>query len=259
MRTAIKLVLIYFGFQILGTLFGGLIGMAYSLVVSGTPDGDKGISLSLSLLLGIVFMTVYLWKGGYVSKEKTTWSVVSFPYLLLTMVIYVASLVLIEFAMSYLQWLPDLMESTFNAMQTGWLGILGIAVLGPILEELLFRGAITRALLEEYNPTKAIVISALVFGIVHLNPVQIVSATLIGLLLGWIYYKTASLIPCVLIHVVNNSLSVWLNLTHPEAENTIDLLGSSVYYIAIGAAVVLFWLALRGMNIITNNKKTLES
>ena len=44
----------------------------------------------------------------------------------------------------------------------------------PIVDKmdkvLLFRGAITRALLQQYNPTKAILISALLFGVFHINP-----------------------------------------------------------------------------------------
>ena len=45
------------------------------------------------------------------------------------------------------------------------LGILAIAIIGPVLVELLFRGAITKALLQQYSPTKAILLSALLFGV----------------------------------------------------------------------------------------------
>ena len=51
---------------------------------------------------------------------------------------------------------------TFDILQSGWLGILCISVLGPVLEELLFRGAITKELLRRYSPAKAILFSGLI-------------------------------------------------------------------------------------------------
>ena len=98
-----------------------------------------------------------------------------------------------------------------------------VFMLGPILEELLFRGAVTKVLLKKYNPLTAILISGLIFGIFHMNPAQVVGATLIGFILAWIYYKTHSLIPCILIHIMNNSLSVYLALKFPDVEYSSEL------------------------------------
>ena len=105
----------------------------------------------------------------------------------------------------------NLLDQTFDIPQSGWLGILCISVLGPVLEELLFRGAITKELLRRYSPAKAILFSGLIFGIFHPNPVQIIGACLIGFLLAWLYYKTRSLMACILIHIMNNGLSVYLS------------------------------------------------
>ena len=58
------------------------------------------------------------------------------------------------------------------------------------------------------HPWPAIIVAALVFGIFHLNPVQIVYATLLGIVLGWIYYRTGSLLSVIVGHVLNNSLAV---------------------------------------------------
>lgn len=241
MKTTIKLVFLYFAFQIAGVMLGSFGGFIYTFATTGTisVEGAQASALAPSLFLGMLFMTIYLWKAGYISREKVTWSIVSPGYLTLSLIMYAGVLILIDLLMSYMDWLPNLMESSFEQLQSNWLGILSIAVFGPILEELLFRGAITRALLAKYNPRKAIIISALVFGIFHLNPVQIVSASLIGLLLGWIYYKTASLIPCILIHVANNSLSVWISAKYPGVENMRELMGDSTFsLVAIGAVIV---------------------
>jgi len=240
MKTAIKLALLYLAFQIAGVYLGQFTGMMYSLATTGKIDVDINISLPAALLYAILFMSIYLWKAGYISKDKITWSPVAGLYLMLTVVICLSSIVLLDFLLSYMQWLPDLSESTFSTLQAGWVGILCIAIIGPILEELLFRGAITKVLLQKYNPTKAIIISALIFGIVHLNPVQILSASLVGLLLGWIYYKTASLIPCILLHIINNSVSVYMSLTYPDVETTRELFSGNEYYFIVAAALIIF-------------------
>ena len=58
---------------------------------------------------------------------------------------------------------PELWKDVYKRqLQSGWGGILAIAIVGPVLEELLFRGAITHALLQQYNPTKAILILSLI-------------------------------------------------------------------------------------------------
>lgn len=93
------------------------------------------------------------------------WAPVSVPYLGWSIIIGFATIFLIDFVMSKLSFLPDWLGNTFDLLQSGWLGILCISVLGPILEEMLFRGAITKVLLRKYNPVKAIILSALIFGI----------------------------------------------------------------------------------------------
>ena len=113
---------------------------------------------------------------------------------------------------------------------------------------MLFRGAITKVLLRKYNPVKAIILSALIFGIFHINPAQVVGATLSGILFAWLYYKTGSLVPGILIHILNNGLSVFLSLYYPDVEYTSDLLGEPAYWICLAGAVVLFAVSYRVMN-----------
>jgi len=248
MKTAIKLVLIYFAAQIIAGL-AVLIPTTFYNIIKGRPIGSvTNFDIAITLFLGFIIMGAYLWKEGYISKDKQTWSPVSIAYLFFSALACLASILMIEYLQTQMPVLPNLMESTFDTLQSGWLGILSIAVLGPILEELLFRGAITSALLKKYNPTKAIILSALVFGIFHINPAQIITATLIGLLLGWIYYKTASLIPCILIHILNNSLSVYLSLRYPETEHVRDLFTGNAYFSVMIVAIVVFVGSIFWMN-----------
>ena len=56
------------------------------------------------------------------------------------------------------------------------------------------------------------------FGIIHWNPVQVVYATLFGLVLGWIYYRTGSLLSVIVGHVLNNSLAVMTTIAFSTAD-----------------------------------------
>jgi hypothetical protein len=82
-----------------------------------------------------------------------------------------------------------------------------VAVVVPICEEIIFRGMILRGLLARYQPLKAILLSALFFGAFHMNLPQFVNAFLIGLFLGYLYFKTHSLLFCISVHACNNAIS----------------------------------------------------
>lgn len=242
MRTAIKLILIDLVIaQIVAPILIMIPCVIYLLVTTGNLD--KGVLTQTIMipaqLAGQIMMGIYLWKAGYISTEKTTWSSVSVPYLTASVLAVLTCGFVVSSLMSLMDWIPNIMEQSFDILQSGWGGILAIAVVGPILEELLFRGAITKALLKQYNPTKAILLSAFLFGVFHINPAQILPAFLIGILLAWTYYKTASLIPCILMHVLNNSLSVYLSIKYPEAENMDDLISGTPYIIILVGAVVI--------------------
>lgn len=242
MKTAIKLVLIYFGIlQIVAPLLMVVPCIAYMVATTGAVDQSSLMQMIIipAQMTGILLMAVYLWKDGYISKERITWSTVSPSYLGLSVVSLLSCSWLVSTLISHMKWLPNIMEQTFDILQSGWGGILAIAVVGPVLEELLFRGAITKALLKQYSPAKAIFISALIFGIFHINPVQVIPAFLIGILLAWVYYKTASLIPCILMHILNNSISVYVNIKYPGVEDMDALVGGTANLLLTCVAVVL--------------------
>ena len=83
------------------------------------------------------------------------------------------------------------------------------------------------------NPWWAILLSSLLFGLVHGNPAQIPFAFVIGIGLGWMYYKTGSLIPCFFMHLVNNGSAVLIyKLSGNPEQGLIETCG-------IGTATVL--------------------
>ncbi len=100
-----------------------------------------------------------------------------------------------------------------------WSSFLVTAIFAPIFEEWLCRGMVLRGLLTRMKPGWAIVISALFFALIHMNPWQALNAFAIGLVMGYVYYKTGSLLLTMLIHFVNNGTAVVLS-QFPSLENT---------------------------------------
>ena len=233
MKTAIKLVLIYFLMQIVGALFAGPFCLLYTYFAYGTFDMDKAgqIAVAPTMLLGFVFMGLYLWRKNYLTGDKHLYSPVSVPYLAWSLLAGMTSICIIGLLMSELTFLPNLLDQTFDILQSGWLGILCISVL-----------------LRRYSPAKAILFSGLIFGIFHLNPVQIIGACLIGFLLAWLYYKTRSLMACILIHIMNNGLSVYLSLKHPEMEDVTHLLSNPYVLVWAVVFILLLLLSLKQLN-----------
>jgi len=89
-----------------------------------------------------------------------------------------------------------------------FLVLLGLGFIFPVIEEIIFRGIILRGFLAHYKPWQAIGLSALLFVIIHLNIWQAFTALLTGIVLGWIYFKTRSLLLVIVGHMINNWFSI---------------------------------------------------
>lgn len=246
MKKAITLILIYLLMQLLGSFTAMPLALLWVYLTTGeiNLDAINRASLVPALLLGIAYMGAYLWRKGYLKNDGFIYSPLSPAYLGWCAAAGASTIVLIDALMTQLTFLPDLMRSTFDVMQSGWPGILALSLIGPILEEMLFRGGVTRELVRHYPPSLAILLSALIFGVFHINPVQVVSAFFSGLLLAWIYYKSRSLVPCILIHVINNSFSVWSTTRFPDADYLHQLMPPAAYAALLAAAVALLLLSL---------------
>ena len=138
--------------------------------------------------------------------------------------------------------LPNIVEEEFDMILRDRWGYFAIGLLAPVCEELVFRGAVLRALLR-WTPRHwlAIAISALLFALIHANPIQMPHAFLVGLLLGWLYYRTDSIVPGIVYHWVNNSIAYVVYNFYPDPQmKLIDLFGSQ----RTVAAAVLFSLLI---------------
>ena len=104
-----------------------------------------------------------------------------------------------------LQNYEQVMETSITGVEILYYAI-GVGVLLPIVEEVLFRGLIMGEFLKTMHPILAIFFSSLLFGAMHMQPVQIGYALLCGAFLGVAYYLTGNLMTACLIHIIYNIL-----------------------------------------------------
>ena len=127
------------------------------------------------------------------------------------------------------QWLEETMKQLLDAPL--WITLISVSVFAPLFEEWLCRGVVLRGLLAKNSPMTAITVSAAFFAIIHLNPWQAIPAFILGLLFGYVYYKTGSLKLTMLMHCANNTMAAIFSRipAFEEAESFIEVMNPWTY------------------------------
>ena len=218
----VKLLIYYAIYQVAFTYLAVIMCGVYYVVTNGvSPDAVSEIAgsitsanspvfawaVSLGLLGSSAMCLWHLMHFGYFKFGKEPFKQVKGDVMLISVVFIFCSMAVFNYMAQAVE-LPDNLEAQMAQMAKNIFGMFAIAVLGPVLEEVLFRGAIQGFLMRKFNnPWVGIVIASAIFGIVHMNPIQVFYAFFLGLVFGWLYYRTGSLMPCIVGHVLNNSLA----------------------------------------------------
>ena len=200
--------------QFVVTFAGGLVmlkikGLPFS-GISHLVAANPMLIIVTTILSSLITVALFVWRGWAVKSRKY---IQTRPWTTLVWVaIATLGLILPAAGLEELMRLemPKHLESLFTGIMKEPLGYVAIGIFAPLAEEVVFRGAILRRLLSVLGDKKhwvAILISALLFGAVHANLAQFVHAALLGLLLGWMYYRTDSIVPGVVLHWVNNTIA----------------------------------------------------
>jgi membrane protease YdiL (CAAX protease family) len=157
-----------------------------------------------------------------------------------------------EWPASIQQQIDQMARTMFQMMNTPG-GYAVICLFAPIAEEMVFRGAALRKLLQ-WKPERRwlmITFSAVLFAVAHMNPAQIIHPLLIGLLLGWMYERTGSIIPGVAYHWANNTAAYLLARLYQDPDITVtQIMGSqSRALMAVGFSLLIFIPAIYQLNV----------
>lgn len=203
---------------------------------------ESGWSYIVAIAIGLLI--VLAWKGrGYWRREVfEKQRSMTGPDFLQLLCVFLSAQFLFQLFATFLEWLLNLvglsaMAAVELASTTGttFSMYLYVCILGPISEELLFRGVVMRTL-RPWGKQAAIVLSALVFGLFHGNVVQIPFAFAVGMVLGYVTVEY-SIFWAIVLHVFNNMIMADLLGRLPE--NLMIALTNGVTLAATVAAVVI--------------------
>ena len=248
MRRTICLVLIFLLAQLLSSLavlfFFNLPGLLQDgcLEMGVLAESPVAISVSLMLNAAIVWgvMALLRWTDRKSFRlQGHGWKVYVIALLGMMPVIFVVNLLLELFA------LEDWNAAAFGRMACHPLGVLALVLVGPFMEELVFRMGIQRHLMRHrMHPWVAIAVSSVIFGVIHGNPAQIPGAVLFGVVLGWLYWRSGTIWMPVAAHAFNNLVGV-ATIWFTDSQTTLcDLCGGA------GVAALCALVALLGCYVV---------
>ena len=221
------------------------------MLVMGKESAMNATGMIITMaVFSVLTMVVFLWaKWSVVSRH---W-VRTRPWFVLFWCVLAALGALIPsvWIQEHMPELPNIVEGEFDMIMKDRWGYLVVGLLAPLAEEMVFRGAILRSLLRwKENPWIGIVISAVLFAVIHMNPAQMPHAFLIGMLLGWMYYRTDSIVPGVVYHWVNNTVAYVMYNLYPNPDLTlVELFGNEQKVLmALGCSLLIFLPSLFQLN-----------
>ena len=225
---------------------GSLFLPTMARLIVDSMDQRIGVILAVSAILSLL-MYIFIWrlrKRDFISQCKlnrfSSVKDICMGTLLGFSANFVISLILVILTM-----IP-LFSHTFAEYQQ-FISILsaknlipafiGIGFLGPIMEEILFRGMISAELSELFSFPTVLILQGIIFGVYHGNVVQAAYAAILGFLFGYCSYKSNSLYPAIAAHIAMNSTSLLLTL--PSVTTQLSKLSVTlVYFLASSIAFV---------------------
>jgi len=198
-----------------------VVDIATSLLLDASgllPDGAKPQAMLLATSAADALVL-----AGFLGRRRLTWSnalhpaqvrpqslmgLLTLPLLLVSPALFLASGLMDDMVRAAFP-ISDRLRQLFDELFGGGAAsFIAVVLVAPFFEELLFRGIILRGLLARMSAPKAVVVSSLLFGAMHANIYQLVDAGTFGLVLGWLYLRFRSTLPCILLHGVTNALAM---------------------------------------------------
>ena len=191
------------------------------------------ITYAISMVICFALLWIYRllrgWKG--VLSLRTTGWLASFRLLCGYLLMWCVSIAVEPLA----ELLPGDQSSLGGG---GWL-LVSAVMLAPVFEEVIFRGYTAGILRRLYGGLAAWFASSLIFGLVHLIPSVVLSATFSGLVLGYYYLRYRSLMMVIILHAMNNITACFLRSIDLGETTIRELLGGGALYWSVFAFCVV--------------------
>lgn len=248
MKQTLSYLLVFIGIQ----FAGGAIVQALWKLVTGSPDMTAAMLITTTTVVSIITIVVFLWARWTAVSPR--W-IRTRPWMTLfwSSIAALGAIIPSMWLQEQMPELPNWVESEFDMILANRWGYLVIGLFAPIAEEIVFRGAILKSLLNtRMSADAAITVSAVLFALIHFNPAQMPHAFMVGLLLGWMYQRTGSILPSVAFHWVNNSMAYVLYNVYPNPDiKLIDVFQGSQAHVlmAVGFSLLILLPALYQLHV----------
>lgn len=243
---------------LLGSLLGSIISGVFVLLM-GSSESVMQYSMLIAYPVSFIPPLLYasaksrrneFFDKGYALDSNNFGARGGFAMAVIVSIATLAAAFVCEPVSVMLPDMPETLKKSLELLMDGplWAALLSVSVFAPLFEEWLCRGLVLRGLMKHMNPTGAILVSAAFFAILHMNPWQAIPAFLLGILFGYVYYRTGSLKLTMLMHCVNNTFSLLLSKVPglEDIESFMDILSPWAYagiYVAcvlmLASAVIL--------------------
>jgi len=188
---------------------------------------SEGLAISVSGLLAYIILIplilLFIHVDGSLDRIKDMLKFGSTKRALILLVGIPIIITIIDFVLTIvygIAWIGIFGEpSTSTDLGTYWesssidvaLLFLSVAIVTPIVEELMFRGYILDAINRKHSDWTAIIWSSILFGLIHVDPFVVGQAFMGGIIYGWIRVRTGSLLPSIAGHMMWNMLALMLS------------------------------------------------
>ncbi len=236
-----KGVVILFALFIVGSILGSLVSGLFVLLM-GQSENVMSYSMLISYPVSFIPPMLYasavsrrneFFEVGYALDNSNFGPKGGAVMAVVVSIATIATALVVEPVAALLPDMPEHLEAALEAVTEGpvWASLLSVSVMAPLFEEWLCRGLVLRGLMSRMKPEWAIVASAAFFAVLHMNPWQAIPAFCLGLLFGYVYYRTGSLKLTMLMHCVNNTFSVIISRVpdFAEADTFMDVLSPWAY------------------------------
>lgn len=196
-----------------------------SLVAVGMPNLPADVSFMLCYFISMI--AVY---GATILLEKVTFKRVAPVYnlkegfdpiaiLLGVVLIFAISVILLP--------LEEVLSPDSRTFPDGFGTLLTVVLLAPIFEEMIFRARLYNILSRNTSPLMSASLSALAFGVVHLEPIVVIEALLVGVVLSYFYLSKRSIFTPIILHIFNNAFAYALVMLSYNGKSLRELIGNS--------------------------------
>lgn len=141
---------------------------------------------------------------------------------------------------AYMEQMSEMFQTSSEGMGFA-ITLLCIAVMPAFSEEWLFRGYIQSRLTQRWRPWLAVLVSSILFAGFHMEPLHVIAVLPLGIWLGFISYRCASIIPAMLAHAYNNTLSL-ISVVYEQSDaldtSTSSLTNQLIIYLGIPSLLI---------------------